>query len=63
MYSMKKDKYYIYNEKESRKRYFFNLIYKIYLVMFGFDWYIINDENLCMLWNYKYYFFDVWNKE
>ena len=37
MYSMKKDKYYIYNEKESRKRYSPDSTYKIYLALFGLD--------------------------
>ncbi|WMZ47816.1 M56 family metallopeptidase [Staphylococcus pseudintermedius] len=63
MYSMKKDKYYIYNEKESRKRYSPNSTYKIYLAMFGLDRHIINDENSRMSWNHKHYPFDAWNKE
>ncbi|HCY3069180.1 TPA: beta-lactam sensor/signal transducer BlaR1 [Staphylococcus aureus] len=63
MYSMKKDKYYIYNEKESRKRYSPNSTYKIYLAMFGLDRHIISDENSRMSWNHKHYPFDAWNKE
>ena len=44
MYSMKKDKYYIYNEKESRKRYSPDSTYKIYLALFGLDRHIISDK-------------------
>ena len=41
MYSMKKDKYYIYNEKKVEKRYSPDSTYKIYLAMFGLDHHII----------------------
>ena len=54
MYSMKKDKYYIYNEKKV-ERYSPNSTYKIYLAMFGLDRHIINDENSRMSWNHKHY--------
>ncbi|MCG1671202.1 beta-lactam sensor/signal transducer BlaR1 [Staphylococcus epidermidis] len=63
MYSMKKDKYYIYNEKESRKRYSPDSTYKIYLTMFGLDRHIISDKNSRMSWNHKHYPFDSWNKD
>ncbi|MCR0722835.1 beta-lactam sensor/signal transducer BlaR1 [Staphylococcus aureus] len=63
MYSMKKDKYYIYNEKESRKRYSPDSTYKIYLAMFGLDHHIISDKNSRMSWNHKHYPFESWNKE
>ncbi|HEC2208418.1 TPA: beta-lactam sensor/signal transducer BlaR1, partial [Staphylococcus delphini] len=63
MYSMKKDKYYIYNEKESRKRYSPDSTYKIYLAMFGLDRHIISDKNSRMSWNHKHYPFESWNKE
>ncbi|HFE5124797.1 TPA: beta-lactam sensor/signal transducer BlaR1 [Staphylococcus aureus] len=62
MYSMKKDKYYIYNEKESRKRYSPDSTYKIYLALFGLDRHIISDKNSRMLWNHNHYPFDSWNK-
>ncbi|HDJ2879342.1 TPA: class D beta-lactamase, partial [Staphylococcus aureus] len=60
---MKKDKYYIYNEKESRKRYSPDSTYKIYLAMFGLDHHIISDKNSRMSWNHKHYPFESWNKE
>ncbi|HHO2078872.1 TPA: beta-lactam sensor/signal transducer BlaR1 [Staphylococcus aureus] len=63
MYSMKKDKYYIYNEKESRKRYSPNSTYKIYLALFGLDRHIISDKNSRMSWNHNHYPFDSWNKD
>ncbi|MCC9143498.1 beta-lactam sensor/signal transducer BlaR1 [Staphylococcus capitis] len=63
MYSMKKDKYYIYNEKESRKRYSPDSTYKIYLAMFGLDRHIISDKNSRMSWNHNHYPFDSWNKD
>ncbi|CXX16897.1 beta-lactamase regulatory protein [Staphylococcus aureus] len=63
MYSMKKDKYYIYNEKESRKRYSPDSTYKIYLALFGLDRHIISDKNSRMSWNHNYYPFDSWNKD
>ncbi|HEH2333727.1 TPA: beta-lactam sensor/signal transducer BlaR1 [Staphylococcus aureus] len=63
MYSMKKDKYYIYNEKESRKRYSPDSTYKIYLALFGLDRHIISDENSRMSWNHNQYPFDSWNKD
>ncbi|HDM2714158.1 TPA: beta-lactam sensor/signal transducer BlaR1 [Staphylococcus aureus] len=63
MYSMKKDKYYIYNEKESRKRYSPDSTYKIYLALFGLDRHIISDKNSRMSWNHKHYLFESWNKE
>ncbi|WP_406818706.1 beta-lactam sensor/signal transducer BlaR1 [Staphylococcus aureus] len=63
MYSMKKDKYYIYNEKESRKRYSPDSTYKIYLALFGLDRHIISDKNSRMSWNHNHYPFDSWNKE
>ncbi|HDD7037254.1 TPA: beta-lactam sensor/signal transducer BlaR1 [Staphylococcus aureus] len=63
MYSMKKDKYYIYNEKESRKRYSPDSTYKIYLALFGLDRHIISDKNSRMSWNHKHYPFESWNKE
>ncbi|HDF2111270.1 TPA: beta-lactam sensor/signal transducer BlaR1 [Staphylococcus aureus] len=63
MYSMKKDKYYIYNEKESRKRYSPYSTYKIYLALFGLDRHIISDKNSRMLWNHNHYPFDSWNKD
>ncbi|HCU7196724.1 TPA: beta-lactam sensor/signal transducer BlaR1 [Staphylococcus aureus] len=63
MYSMKKDKYYIYNEKESRKRYSPDSTYKIYLALFGLDRHIIGDKNSRMLWNHNHYPFDSWNKD
>lgn len=63
MYSMKKDKYYIYNEKESRKRYSPDSTYKIYLALFGLDRHIISDKNSRMSWNYNHYPFDSWNKD
>ncbi|HDB8643021.1 TPA: beta-lactam sensor/signal transducer BlaR1 [Staphylococcus aureus] len=63
MYSMKKDKYYIYNEKESRKRYSPDSTYKIYLALFGLDRHIISDKNSRMLWNHNHYPFDSWNKD
>ncbi|HII1242103.1 TPA: beta-lactam sensor/signal transducer BlaR1 [Staphylococcus aureus] len=63
MYSMKKDKYYIYNEKESRKRYSPDSTYKIYLALFGLDRHIISDKNLRMSWNHNHYPFDSWNKD
>ncbi|WP_080472855.1 beta-lactam sensor/signal transducer BlaR1, partial [Staphylococcus epidermidis] len=62
MYSMKKDKYYIYNEKESRKRYSPDSTYKIYLALFGLDRHIISDKNSRMSWNHNHYPFDSWNK-
>ncbi|HHA1105278.1 TPA: beta-lactam sensor/signal transducer BlaR1 [Staphylococcus aureus] len=63
MYSMKKDKYYIYNEKESRKRYSPDSTYKIYLALFGLDHHIISDKNSRMSWNHNHYPFDSWNKD
>ncbi|MCG1562074.1 beta-lactam sensor/signal transducer BlaR1 [Staphylococcus epidermidis] len=63
MYSMKKDKYYIYNEKESRKRYSPVSTYKIYLALFGLDRHIISDKNSRMSWNHNHYPFDSWNKD
>ena len=63
MYSMKKDKYYIYNEKESRKRYSPDSTYKIYLALFGLDRHIISDKNSRMSWNHNHYPFESWNKE
>ncbi|HDC3844675.1 TPA: beta-lactam sensor/signal transducer BlaR1 [Staphylococcus aureus] len=63
MYSMKKDKYYIYNEKESRKRYSPDSTYKIYLALFGLDSHIISDKNSRMSWNHNHYPFDSWNKD
>ncbi|HCY0888182.1 TPA: beta-lactam sensor/signal transducer BlaR1 [Staphylococcus aureus] len=63
MYSMKKDKYYIYNEKESRKRYSPDSTYKIYLALFGLDRHIISDKNSRMSWNHNQYTFDSWNKD
>ncbi|CAC7288014.1 Beta-lactamase regulator protein [Staphylococcus aureus] len=63
MYSMKKDKYYIYNEKESRKRYSPDSTYKIYLALFGLDRHIISDKNSRMSWNHNHYPFDPWNKD
>ncbi|HCY3069201.1 TPA: beta-lactam sensor/signal transducer BlaR1, partial [Staphylococcus aureus] len=63
MYSMKKDKYYIYNEKESRKRYSPDSTYKIYLALFGLDRHIISDKNSRMSWNHNQYPFDSWNKD
>ncbi|MBU5015693.1 beta-lactam sensor/signal transducer BlaR1 [Staphylococcus aureus] len=63
MYSMKKDKYYIYNEKESRKRYSPDSTYKIYLALFGLDRHIISDKNSRMPWNHNHYPFDSWNKD
>ncbi|HDI0416170.1 TPA: beta-lactam sensor/signal transducer BlaR1 [Staphylococcus aureus] len=63
MYSMKKDKYYIYNEKESRKRYSPDSTYKIYLALFGLDRHIISDKNSRMSWNHNHYAFDSWNKD
>lgn len=63
MYSMKKDKYYIYNEKESRKRYPPDSTYKIYLALFGLDRHIISDKNSRMSWNHNHYPFDSWNKD
>lgn len=63
MYSMKKDKYYIYNEKESRKRYSPDSTYKIYLALFGLDRHIISDKNSHMSWNHNHYPFDSWNKD
>ncbi|HDE3929759.1 TPA: beta-lactam sensor/signal transducer BlaR1 [Staphylococcus aureus] len=63
MYSMKKDKYYIYNEKESRKRYSSDSTYKIYLALFGLDRHIISDKNSRMSWNHNQYPFDSWNKD
>ncbi|HDI0380311.1 TPA: beta-lactam sensor/signal transducer BlaR1 [Staphylococcus aureus] len=63
MYSMKKDKYYIYNEKESRKRYSPDSTYKIYLALFGLDRHIISDKNSRMSWNLNHYPFDSWNKD
>ncbi|HCU7418734.1 TPA: beta-lactam sensor/signal transducer BlaR1 [Staphylococcus aureus] len=63
MYSMKKDKYYIYNEKESRKRYSPDSTYKIYLALFGLDCHIISDKNSRMSWNHNHYPFDSWNKD
>ncbi|HDC0224778.1 TPA: beta-lactam sensor/signal transducer BlaR1 [Staphylococcus aureus] len=63
MYSIKKDKYYIYNEKESRKRYSPDSTYKIYLALFGLDRHIISDKNSRMSWNHNHYPFDSWNKD
>ncbi|HHY0643888.1 TPA: M56 family metallopeptidase, partial [Staphylococcus aureus] len=63
MCSMKKDKYYIYNEKESRKRYSPDSTYKIYLALFGLDRHIISDKNSRMSWNHNHYPFDSWNKD
>ncbi|HIH7687381.1 TPA: beta-lactam sensor/signal transducer BlaR1 [Staphylococcus aureus] len=63
MYSMKKVKYYIYNEKESRKRYSPDSTYKIYLALFGLDRHIISDKNSRMSWNHNQYPFDSWNKD
>ncbi|PZI60089.1 beta-lactam sensor/signal transducer BlaR1 [Staphylococcus aureus] len=63
MYSMKKDKYYIYNEKESRKRYSPDSTYKIYLALSGLDRHIISDKNSRMSWNHNHYPFDSWNKD
>ncbi|HIH7687375.1 TPA: beta-lactam sensor/signal transducer BlaR1 [Staphylococcus aureus] len=63
IYSMKKDKYYIYNEKESRKRYSPDSTYKIYLALFGLDRHIISDKNSRMSWNHNQYPFDSWNKD
>ncbi|WP_448515737.1 beta-lactam sensor/signal transducer BlaR1 [Staphylococcus aureus] len=63
MYSMKKDKYYIYNEKESRKRYSPDSTYKIYLALFGLDRHIISDKNSRISWNHNHYPFDSWNKD
>ncbi|HDD7778405.1 TPA: beta-lactam sensor/signal transducer BlaR1 [Staphylococcus aureus] len=63
MYSMKKDKYYIYNEKKSRKRYSPDSTYKIYLALFGLDRHIISDKNSRMSWNHNHYPFDSWNKD
>ncbi|MVI73407.1 beta-lactam sensor/signal transducer BlaR1 [Staphylococcus aureus] len=63
MYSMKKDKYYIYNEKESRKRYSPDSTYKIYLALFGLDRHIISDKNSRMSWNHNHDPFDSWNKD
>ncbi|HHW8189626.1 TPA: beta-lactam sensor/signal transducer BlaR1 [Staphylococcus aureus] len=63
MYSMKKDKYHIYNEKESRKRYSPDSTYKIYLALFGLDRHIISDKNSRMSWNHNHYPFDSWNKD
>ncbi|HDF1373059.1 TPA: beta-lactam sensor/signal transducer BlaR1 [Staphylococcus aureus] len=63
MYSMKKDKYYIYNEKERRKRYSPDSTYKIYLALFGLDRHIISDKNSRMSWNHNHYPFDSWNKD
>ncbi|HFQ5598289.1 TPA: beta-lactam sensor/signal transducer BlaR1 [Staphylococcus aureus] len=63
MYSMKKDKYYIYNEKESKKRYSPDSTYKIYLALFGLDRHIISDKNSRMSWNHNHYPFDSWNKD
>lgn len=63
MYSMKKDKYYIYNEKESRKRYSPDSTYKIYLALFGLDRHIISDKNSRMSLNHNHYPFDSWNKD
>ncbi|GBX33051.1 beta-lactamase regulatory protein [Staphylococcus aureus] len=63
MYSMKKDEYYIYNEKESRKRYSPDSTYKIYLALFGLDRHIISDKNSRMSWNHNHYPFDSWNKD
>lgn len=63
VYSMKKDKYYIYNEKESRKRYSPDSTYKIYLALFGLDRHIISDKNSRMSWNHNHYPFDSWNKD
>lgn len=63
MYSMKKDKYYIYNEKESRKRYSPDSTYKIYLALFGLDRHVISDKNSRMSWNHNHYPFDSWNKD
>lgn len=63
MYRMKKDKYYIYNEKESRKRYSPDSTYKIYLALFGLDRHIISDKNSRMSWNHNHYPFDSWNKD
>ncbi|MCG2449676.1 beta-lactam sensor/signal transducer BlaR1 [Staphylococcus epidermidis] len=63
MYSMKKDKYYVYNEKESRKRYSPDSTYKIYLALFGLDRHIISDKNSRMSWNHNHYPFDSWNKD
>ncbi|HFQ1542844.1 TPA: beta-lactam sensor/signal transducer BlaR1 [Staphylococcus aureus] len=63
MYSMKKGKYYIYNEKESRKRYSPDSTYKIYLALFGLDRHIISDKNSRMSWNHNHYPFDSWNKD
>ena len=63
MYSMKKDKYYIYNEKESRKRYSPDSTYKIYLALFGLDRHIISDKNSRMSWNHNHYPFNSWNKD
>ncbi|HFD6541621.1 TPA: beta-lactam sensor/signal transducer BlaR1 [Staphylococcus aureus] len=63
MYSMKKDKYYIYNEKESRKRYSPDSTYKIYLALFGLDRHIISDKNSRMSWNHNHYPFDSWKKD
>ncbi|HDE8163373.1 TPA: beta-lactam sensor/signal transducer BlaR1 [Staphylococcus aureus] len=63
MYSTKKDKYYIYNEKESRKRYSPDSTYKIYLALFGLDRHIISDKNSRMSWNHNHYPFDSWNKD
>ncbi|HBI1004440.1 TPA: beta-lactam sensor/signal transducer BlaR1 [Staphylococcus aureus] len=63
MYSMKKDKYYIYNEKESRKRYSPDSTYKIYLALFGLYRHIISDKNSRMSLNHNHYPFDSWNKD
>ena len=63
MYSSQKDKYYIYNEKESRIRYSPDSTYKIYLTMFGLDKNIINKNDSYMKWNHTKYPFDEWNKD
>jgi bla regulator protein BlaR1 len=63
MYSVHKNKYYIFNENESRVRYSPDSTFKLYLALFGLDNKVISKSDSYIQWNDQKYPFKPWNKD
>nr|QBC82610.1 MecR1 [Mammaliicoccus sciuri] len=62
LYDNQKKEYFLYNEKESRKRYTPDSTYKLYLALIGFDRNVMSLNNTEQKWNGKENVFKEWNQ-
>ncbi len=62
LYDNQKKEYFLYNEKESRKRYTPDSTYKLYLALMGFDRNVMSLDNTEQKWDGKENVFKEWNQ-